>query len=236
MAARNASLRPGQNQLTIAQFFDHHATEADTSVMVLEEDFHAAHMELVPSVSADEFAHYEKVRQAFEGKDEKKTTEAKPAQPAALKMRVPPSNYNVPAGDHRSPSRTPSLPIGRKPVATNGNGSRPSRPVTQLRDGSSFYLDQNETSVEDLDEYVVRTDHLKRSVSRATTVTNGGHDNGHESGDDVEFLRQFGQPQARENIRSSIGSLRDTKGKSKRGASYGNGFGSATNGDEDLYR
>ncbi|EMD62976.1 hypothetical protein GGP41_005012 [Bipolaris sorokiniana] len=56
---------------TIAYFFDHIATEEDTAVMVTEEDFMEAHKELVPSVSADELRHYDRVRRQFEGAGKK---------------------------------------------------------------------------------------------------------------------------------------------------------------------
>lgn len=62
-------------QITIAYFFDHLASQEDTAVMVTEQDFIDAHKELVPSVSAEELKHYERVRKAFEGtgkKSEKK--------------------------------------------------------------------------------------------------------------------------------------------------------------------
>lgn len=57
--------------ITIAYFFDHFATEEDTAVMVTEQDFIDAHKELVPSVSADELGHYERVRKTFEGTGKK---------------------------------------------------------------------------------------------------------------------------------------------------------------------
>lgn len=41
------------------------------AVMVMEEDFINAHKELVPSVSADELKHYERVRKTFEGTNKK---------------------------------------------------------------------------------------------------------------------------------------------------------------------
>lgn len=40
--------------------------------MVQEEDFIGAHEELIPSVSAGELAHYERVRAQFEGGSDKK--------------------------------------------------------------------------------------------------------------------------------------------------------------------
>ncbi|KAI4647856.1 hypothetical protein J4E93_004267 [Alternaria ventricosa] len=84
VAAHNATHSP---PITIAYFFDHLATEEDTAVMVTEEDFMEAHKELVPSVSADELRHYDRVRKQFEGagkKEDKKENGAAPAfQPAS---------------------------------------------------------------------------------------------------------------------------------------------------------
>lgn len=72
-----ATRSPPQPPISVAYFFDHFATEVDTSVVVAEEDFMAAERELVPSVSADELGHYERVRREFEGGKEKegKTSE-----------------------------------------------------------------------------------------------------------------------------------------------------------------
>jgi peroxin-6 len=53
--------------ISTANFFDHHATPEDVAVMVTEEDFMDAHKELIPSVSAGELSHYERVRATFEG-------------------------------------------------------------------------------------------------------------------------------------------------------------------------
>lgn len=53
--------------ISTANFFDHHATPEDVAVMVTEEDFMDAHRELIPSVSAGELSHYERVRATFEG-------------------------------------------------------------------------------------------------------------------------------------------------------------------------
>ncbi|KAF1975723.1 peroxisomal biogenesis factor 6 [Bimuria novae-zelandiae CBS 107.79] len=64
-----------QSPISIAYFFDHLATEEDTAVMVREEDFIEAHRELVPSVSADELQHYERVRKTFEGTGKKGTSQ-----------------------------------------------------------------------------------------------------------------------------------------------------------------
>ncbi|KAI1341609.1 peroxisomal biogenesis factor 6 [Xylariaceae sp. FL0016] len=62
---------PHQSPVSVANFFDHHATPEDIAVMVTEQDFLDANRELVPSVSAGELAHYENVRATFEGGREK---------------------------------------------------------------------------------------------------------------------------------------------------------------------
>jgi peroxin-6 len=71
--AHNASHAP----ISVAYFFDHLATEEDTAVMVTEEDFLEANRELVPSVSADEIRHYERVRKTFEGAGKKEEQKPK---------------------------------------------------------------------------------------------------------------------------------------------------------------
>jgi peroxin-6 len=60
-----------RHTISTAYFFDHYATAEDIAVMVTERDFMDAHRELIPSVSAGELAHYERVRAAFEGGREK---------------------------------------------------------------------------------------------------------------------------------------------------------------------
>ncbi|KAK4150351.1 hypothetical protein C8A00DRAFT_18096 [Chaetomidium leptoderma] len=57
----------GSGPISTAYFFDHYATPEDVAVMVTEQDFLDAHAELIPSVSAGELAHYERVRATFEG-------------------------------------------------------------------------------------------------------------------------------------------------------------------------
>lgn len=79
-----------RNVITTANFFDHHATPEDIAVSVTEDDFLAAHRELIPSVSAGELAHYERVRASFEGGREgngKATGQARPA-PLAIGART----------------------------------------------------------------------------------------------------------------------------------------------------
>ena len=59
--------RGARHDVSTAYYFDHYATPDDIAVMVTEADFMAAHEELIPSVSAGELAHYERVRAMFEG-------------------------------------------------------------------------------------------------------------------------------------------------------------------------
>lgn len=65
--AINSSPENTEHPISTAHFFDHHATPEDVAVMVMEQDFVDAHRELVPSVSAGELQHYERVRATFEG-------------------------------------------------------------------------------------------------------------------------------------------------------------------------
>ncbi|KAK5988966.1 ClaPEX6 [Cladobotryum mycophilum] len=81
-----------KHEVSTAYFFDHYATPADIAVMVQEDDFMAAHEELIPSVSAGELAHYESVRATFEGTgDKKKAPEgSRPSSSAAPAGLAPP--------------------------------------------------------------------------------------------------------------------------------------------------
>lgn len=63
----NSEAENTNKAVSTAYFFDHYATPEDIAVSVTEEDFLAAHRELIPSVSAGELAHYERVRATFEG-------------------------------------------------------------------------------------------------------------------------------------------------------------------------
>src|ERR1700748_2595058 len=105
VAAHNASLKPGQPPITIAQFFDHYATEDDLNVTVTEADFYLARKELIPSVSTDELAHYERVRNAFEATDSAPT----PATTAAAAPTAP--------GPGSAPTQPPSKPLRQQQLS-----------------------------------------------------------------------------------------------------------------------
>ena len=64
--ALNSAKRDDEMAITTAYFFDHYAKPEDVAVMVTEEDFLLAQRELVPSVSAMELEHYQRVRAQFE--------------------------------------------------------------------------------------------------------------------------------------------------------------------------
>ncbi|ETS87396.1 Peroxisomal biogenesis factor 6 [Pestalotiopsis fici W106-1] len=72
----NTNLPPGKPPISTANYFDHHAQPEDIAVMVTEQDFLDANRELIPSVSAGELQHYERVRATFEGGRDKKETAA----------------------------------------------------------------------------------------------------------------------------------------------------------------
>lgn len=74
--------------ISTAYYFDHYATPEDIAVMVTEPDFLAANDELIPSVSAGELAHYERVRATFEGGRDK-------PQPRPAGQRVTSTSSNV---------------------------------------------------------------------------------------------------------------------------------------------
>jgi peroxin-6 len=98
--AINADL-PGHNlraPISTAYFFDHFATQEDTSVMVTEQDFLDAHRELVPSVSAGELAHYERVRAAFEGKKDDAHKEMERANGTGAAAAAAPARLGLTTG------------------------------------------------------------------------------------------------------------------------------------------
>ncbi|KAK0670355.1 putative PEX6 peroxisomal biogenesis factor 6 [Cercophora samala] len=96
--------RQAQNQpeITTAYFFDHFATKEDVAVMVTEQDFLDAHSELIPSVSAGELEHYEKVRATFEGVKDKKETAQQQQQQQQQNGRLTVGKRSASGGSNRS--------------------------------------------------------------------------------------------------------------------------------------
>jgi peroxin-6 len=107
--------------ISIAYFFDHLATEEDTAVMVTEQDFIEAHKELVPSVSADELRHYQRVRSQFEGAG-KKDDATPPTTNGDSSITVSSSNGK---GKGKAPATTEEsdMVIRTESMDINGNGS-----------------------------------------------------------------------------------------------------------------
>jgi len=206
----NSHLKTGESAITIAQFFDHHATDEDVIVTVTEEDFIAAQNELVPSVSAEEFTHYERVRKAFEGTDSTSGTQ-QGSNPPKLKI-------NHQAQKSTSKTLPERLSTGSQPrsVHSNNNSAKSPPPnvpnfkrqastTSRRSDRSTFYFDQTADggSGEDEDDYIIRGDQI-------SSPTNGYVDNA------VGF-----------GFKNEVGN-----GKKGKGAT----FGSATNGDDELYQ
>ncbi|KAG9539898.1 AAA-domain-containing protein, partial [Aureobasidium melanogenum] len=166
-----ATQSPPQPPISVAYFFDHFATEADTSVVVAEEDFMAAERELVPSVSADELGHYERVRREFEGGKEKEEnavqqtngTDAKTVARSqiAQMLRMQMQRANSESGG-----------------SVKGKGKGVDREVTDIVD----------------EDFVIRTDHLSMNGSgkgkgkgKAMAESSDGVQFGDAAGDDEDM-------------------------------------------------
>jgi peroxin-6 len=138
----------GQNNISIAYYFDHYDSEADAQVMVTEEDFALARRDLVPSVSVDELRHYEHVRSTFEGATKKPASNGEVERPSS----TPRNNGAAPT----SP-RSKSLRIGSLRGSNRGNGER--TPSVTSRSAISAADDLDGDADTD-DDFVIRTDRL----------------------------------------------------------------------------
>lgn len=175
LADLNSTRPSNQNALTVANFFDHHATDADMEVAVIEEDFVNARKELVPSVSVEELGHYERVRDAFEGATKKKDADGESGQPAR--------NQGKGQSQSRPPSRV-SENDGARPKLSevmkraNGNVSyigANSREKVPLANGSAKrHADGAQDSDADEDDLVVRTDQLSVRGGGSRPVSSRG--------------------------------------------------------------
>ena len=137
----------GQNPISIANFFDHYATDTDTDIAVTEDDFTKARQELVPSVSVDELRHYERVRNTFEGATKKPDGEGE------TEMQTLDRNK----GDlNASPKK-------RVEFAKRTNGSADSVPTMNGSARLQRIINQASTgggASDADDDYVIRTDKL----------------------------------------------------------------------------
>ncbi|KAF2196567.1 AAA-domain-containing protein [Delitschia confertaspora ATCC 74209] len=149
--------------ISIAYFFDHLATDEDTAVMVTEQDFIDANRELVPSVSADELQHYDKVRQTFEGNGKK---EEKQEEQKTIMEFI---QSKAPAGFGKGKGK--------------GKGNADSVP---RMDGEAHTAPES-----DEDDYIIRTEHLDLNGSADSGKGKGkgkavGHGKGKNSVDTAE--------------------------------------------------
>ncbi|KAL5360074.1 hypothetical protein BJX96DRAFT_67744 [Aspergillus floccosus] len=169
---------PGE-PVSTAWFFDHLATPEDVAVMVTEDDFSQAQGELVPSVSAKELEHFERIRQTFESVDKKKQDGANPpGGPQTIGDALEALNIGdeldgpivggpVTNGDH--------VPVGTGkgkarqggPPVTKGKGKGKNKMVSMPNGDSDSSLDgptsgpRNDGAYDDVgedEEYIVRTD------------------------------------------------------------------------------
>ncbi|KAK1977006.1 peroxisomal biogenesis factor 6 [Colletotrichum cereale] len=149
----NAARAPSRPPISTAYFFDHHATPDDIAVMVTEEDFMRAHEELVPSVSAGELAHYEKVRASFEGSPDKEK-QAQLQRPAAGAPRAVSGSSAVSRAGSKGKSKAVAASSKGKGKAvatgsddeyesegevavTNGKGKGKGKAVAGFQDGTA---------------------------------------------------------------------------------------------------
>lgn len=179
VAAHNASLKaskPDAQPVSVAYFFDHLAGEEDTQVVVEEDDFWAAKRELVPSVSAEELGHYDRVRRTFEGAERAKQEEQERARNSAATTHQQNANDSGrPKSSHRPVSNGSD---GHRPGSKGkgkGKGKGKSNFGGDEEDGdeSSFQTSDGHRDAADTtdDDYVIRTDHLK--IGENGTVDKG---------------------------------------------------------------
>ncbi|KAG9897982.1 AAA-domain-containing protein, partial [Aureobasidium melanogenum] len=166
-----ATRSPPQPPISVAYFFDHFATEADTSVVVAEEDFMAAERELVPSVSADELGHYERVRREFEGDKEKEENAAQQTN----------------GTDANTVARSQIAQMLRMQMQRANSESGGSVK------GKGKGVDQEVTDIVD-EDFVIRTDHLSMNGSgkgkgkgKAMAESSDGVQFGDAAGDDEDM-------------------------------------------------
>lgn len=137
----------GKHAVTIAGFFDHHATASDLEVQVEEQDFELARKELTPSVSYEELKHYEKVRDQFEGGPKKEQQpQAQLEVDMGQELQPVTSRSQMSESDKRFARDKFNELMARRTSSKNA--------VPQINGGG----DHGESG--DDDDYVIRTDRL----------------------------------------------------------------------------
>lgn len=165
VAAVNAQRATQHKQpVTIAGFFDHHATPADLEVQVEEQDFELARKELVPSVSYEELKHYERVRDQFEGGPKDQDKDAQPTINVGQEMQAILSQ-NAPTSDSdKGFARARFNELMARRTSSRNN-------VPQSNGGAGG--EQHAVDSGDDDDYVIRTDKL--------TINGNGDESGRSS-------------------------------------------------------
>ncbi|KAJ5116099.1 ATPase AAA-type core [Penicillium angulare] len=178
---------PGE-PVTTAYFFDHLATAEDVNVNVTEEDFVSAQQELVPSVSAKELEHFERIRQTFESVDKQKQDPSAAPQTIADAMEA----FNLGGGEDaeisisngdasfagsihdrikglkQRPGSAARSVSGQSTTSSKGKGkgkavaSRKGKGPATGADSDASLEDGEVDGVanDDDEDYIVRTDHL----------------------------------------------------------------------------
>lgn len=160
-----------KHPVTIAGFFDHHATPSDLEVQVEEQDFELARKELTPSVSYEELKHYEKVRDQFEGGPKKE--QAQPAIEDGQEMQtVVASKTQMSESDKAFAREKFNELMARRTSSKTG--------VPQINGRGEG---GGASSGDDDDDYVIRTDRLTingnaNSCGRGTSRPVGGKGKG----------------------------------------------------------
>lgn len=196
IASINADRAASAKQaITVAQFFDHHATEADLDVLVTPEDFLEANSELVPSVSSEELGHYERVRREFEGgRKEDKDGQGQGQGPAQGQSRKPTleeaeawqarrieemirsgmgDGSLAKGGDGKGKGKGRMMAFGGSP-ALNGNGS----PDPSEDGGRAQSRDSTVTDETDEGDFVIRTGQMDLNGNGSGGTNGNGHGGG----------------------------------------------------------
>ena len=168
VAAVNAErANQGKHAVTIAGFFDHHATASDLEVQVEEQDFELARKELTPSVSYEELKHYEKVRDQFEGgaKKDKAQAQLEEGDMGQEMQAVSSSKSQMSESDKKFAREKFNELMARRTSSKN---------AVPQSNGGEDYGDNGGNSSGDDDDYVIRTDRL--------TINGNANGNGRPTG------------------------------------------------------
>lgn len=154
VAAVNAErATQGKHAVTIAGFFDHHATASDLEVQVEEQDFELARKELTPSVSYEELKHYEKVRDQFEGGAKKEKPQAQIEADVGQEMQAVTSSKSQMSESDKKFARDKFNELMARRTSSKNS-------VPQSNGGGGYGESGGEASSGDDDDYVIRTDRL----------------------------------------------------------------------------